>query len=439
MREVHGVNEFVELANWFGWQSPHVPLVVDSLPTPTFKVKEQPRVSFSTNNYLAIATSPRTKAAAIRGIEAYGVGNSDSRLLGGNLALYGELEQKLARANGKSHAILFATGYLTNLGALSTLPRAPQIARAVGFVPSREYSYAYFSDEYNHISIREGMSLSGARRYSYRHLDLDHLEKLLRHSAATCKIIVTDGVFSQDGDIAPIPDLLRLADRWDAMVYVDDAHGAGVLGASGGGILEHFQAASDRLIYMATLSKAYGSIGGYVAANGLITEILRMSSAAYGFTATLPPDQAMIISTAIDVVRDEPERRQRLWANQRYFVKRMADLNYRLVATQTPIVPIWLGDDAKAEKLALAIRAEGIHVDAIKFPAVPLNSARLRIQMNAGHSHADIDHLVDVLRRHQHLAEPSSRAVAASIQASRRSAARAPAVAPVSGPLLAIE
>ncbi len=409
------MKEFVELANWFGWQSPHVPLVVDSLPTPTFTIKEQPRVSFSTNNYLGIATSPRTKAAAIRGIEAYGVGNSDSRLLGGNLALYGELEQKLARANGKSHAILFATGYLTNLGALSTLARAPQIARAVGFTPSREYTYAYFSDEYNHISIREGMGLSGARRYSYRHLDLDHLEKLLRQSTATCKIIVTDGVFSQDGDIAPIPDLLRLADRWDAMVYVDDAHGAGVLGASGGGILEHFQAASDRLIYMATLSKAYGSIGGYVAATGLITEILRMSSAAYGFTATLPPDQAMIISTAIDVVRDEPERRRQLWANQRYFVRRMADLNYKLVATQTPIVPIWLGDDAKADKLALAIRAEGIHVDAIRFPAVPLNSARLRIQMNAGHSRADIDHLIDVLRRHQHLAEPGGRAVAGNV------------------------
>jgi 8-amino-7-oxononanoate synthase len=436
---VHRVNEFVELADWFGWQTPHVPLVVDSLPNPTFKVKDQLQVSFSTNNYLGIATSPRTKAAAIRGIEAYGVGNSDSRLLGGNLALYGELERKIARSNGKSHAVLFATGYLTNLGALSTLPRAPQIARAVGFTPSREYSYAYFSDEYNHISIREGMSLSGARRYSYRHRDLDHLEKLLRQSPATSKIIVTDGVFSQDGDIAPLPELLRLAERWDAMVYVDDAHGAGVLGASGGGILEHFQLASDRLIYMATLSKAYGSIGGYVAANGLITEILRMSSAAYGFTATLPPDQAMIISTAIDVVRDEPERRQRMWANQRYFVKRMAELNYKLVATETPIVPIWLGEEARAEKLALAIRAEGLHVDAIKFPAVPLNSARLRIQMNAGHRREDIDHLVDILRRHQHLAEPASRSVAANIHAGRRPAARAPALTPVSGPLAALE
>src|SRR6202163_2798407 len=242
----------MELADWFVWHWPHDPAGVDMLPTPTFKVKNVQQVSFSTNNYLGIATSPRTKAAATRGIKAYGVGNSDSRLLGGNLALYGELERKIARSNGKSHAILFATGYLTNLGVLSTLPRATQVARSYGFTASREYSYAYFSDEYNHISIREGMRLSGARRYSYRHLDLDHLEKLLRQSAATSKIIVTDGVFSQDGDIAPLPDLLRLAERWDAMVYIDDAHGTGVLGASGGGVLEHFKASSERLIYLAT-------------------------------------------------------------------------------------------------------------------------------------------------------------------------------------------
>jgi glycine C-acetyltransferase len=408
------VNEFVELADWFGWRSPHEPAVVDSLPTPTFRVKNVQQVSFSTKKYLVVASSPRMKAAAIRGIEAYGVGNSDSRLLGGNLALYGELERKIARSNGKSHAILFATGYLTNLGVLSTLPRATQIARAYGFSASRDYSYAYFSDEYNHVSIREGMRLSGARRYSYHHRDLDHLEKLLRQSDATSKIIVTDGVFSQDGDIAPIPDLLRLAERWDAMVYVDDAHGTGVLGASGGGVLDHFSATSERLIYMATLSKAYGSIGGYIASHALITEILRMSCPAYGFTATLPPDQAMVISTAIDVVRDEPERRQRLWDNQRYFVKRMADLSFRLVSTETPIVPIWLGDEDRTQQLALAIRAEGIHVDAIRFPAVSIKSARLRIQLNAGHRREDIDHLVDILERHQHLAAPPRSFVSAN-------------------------
>src|SRR5260221_1812943 len=136
----------MELADWFGWRSPHDPVVVDSLPTPTFTVKNTQQVSFSTNNYLGIATSPRMRAAAIRGIETYGVGNSDSRLLGGNLALYGELERKIARSNGKSHAILFATGYLTNLGVLSTLPRASQIARAFGYTSNREYSYDYISD-----------------------------------------------------------------------------------------------------------------------------------------------------------------------------------------------------------------------------------------------------------------------------------------------------
>src|ERR1700681_2257146 len=404
----------MELADWFGWRSPYEPAVVDSLPIPTFMVKNAEQVSFSTNNYLGVATSPRLKAAARRGIGTHGVGNSDSRLLGGNLALYGELERKIARSNGKSHAILFATGYLTNLGVLSTLPRATQIARVYGFTASREYSYAYFSDEYNHISIREGMRLSGVRRYSYRHRDLDHLEKLLRQSDATSKIIVTDGVFSQDGDIAPLPDLLRLAERWDAMVYIDDAHGTGVLGASGGGVLDHFSATSERLIYMATLSKAYGSIGGYVASHALITEILRMSCPAYGFTATLPPDQAMVISTAIDVVRDEPERRQRLWENQRYFVKRMADLSFRLVSTETPIVPIWIGDEDRTQQLALAIRAEGIHVDAIRFPAVSLKSARLRIQLNAGHRREDIDRLVDVLKQHQNLAAPERSFVAAN-------------------------
>jgi 8-amino-7-oxononanoate synthase len=408
------LHEFVELAEWFGFRAPRDPAVVDSLPTPAFRVKNRHHVSFSTNNYLGITTSPRMRTAAIRGIEAYGVGNTDSRLLGGNLALYGELERKIARSNGKSHAILFATGYLTNLGVLSTLPRATQIARIYGFAGSREYSYAYFSDEYNHVSIREGMRLSGVRRYTYRHLDLDHLEKLLRQSAATSKIIVTDGVFSQDGDIAPIPDLLRLAARWDAMVYVDDAHGTGVLGASGGGVLEHFNAASERVIYMGTLSKAYGSIGGYVAANELITEVLRMTCPAYGFTATLPPGQAMVTSTAIDVVCDEPERRQRLWDNQRYFVQRMGDLNYKLVSTETPIVPIWLGDEAKAEQLARAVREEGIYVDAISFPGVPIKSARLRIQLNAGHRREEIDHLFEVLRRHQGLAESTRSSVAVS-------------------------
>jgi 7-keto-8-aminopelargonate synthetase-like enzyme len=223
------------------------------------------------------------------------------------------------------------------------------------------------------------------------------------------------------------------------MVYVDDAHGAGVLGDHGGGIVDRFKVNSERLIYMATLSKAYGTIGGFIVANGLITEALRMCSAAYGFTATLPPDQAMVISTAVDVVADEPERRRRLWENQRYFVGRMAELPYRLVSTATPIVPVWLGEDSKTQQLAAAIRAEGIHVDAISFPAVPLKSGRLRIQLNAGHCREDIDHLVDILERNQHLAAPPAaparRPVATRAPRKAHRAAPAPALTPVAVPM----
>jgi glycine C-acetyltransferase len=397
------VSELLELANWFGWRAPYIGESVESLPGPSFTTKSHEHVSFSTNNYLAISASPRMKAAAIRGIETYGVGNCESRLLTGNLSIYSELECKLARSKGKRSAILFATGYLANVGVLSALPRVAQFARVFGYSASKAHSYAYFGDEHNHISIREGIRASGVARFTYRHLDLDHLEVLLRNSDASTKIIVTDGVFSQDGDIAPLPDLSELAERHEAMLYVDDAHGTGVLGTHGGGIAEHFGVASEQLIYMGTLSKAYGAIGGFIAASSLITEIIRVACPAYGFTSTLPPDQALAVSTAIDIVRDEPERRQRLWENQRYFVARVSRLGYRLVSTSTQIVPILIGDDAKAERLAAALAAEHIHVDVIKFPAVPFNTARLRIQLNANHTRDQINRLVHLLECNAHL------------------------------------
>ena len=346
------------------------------------------------------------KQAAIRGIETYGVGNCESRLLSGNLRIYNDLENKLAHSKGQTRAILFATGYLANLGALSTLPRAAQYARPFGFSPSRDHTYAYFSDEFNHISMREGIRASGAARTTFRHLDLDHLSALLRRSEASSKIIVTDGVFSQEGDIAPIPELVRLAERHDAMLYIDDAHGTGILGATGGGILEHFAVASDRIIYMGTLSKAYGAIGGFIAASALIVEVLRLACPAYGFTSTLPPDQAVAVSAAIDIVGDEPERRARLWDNQRYFIESMASSQHRLISIETPIVPILIGDEVKAEMLAANLRAERIHVDAITFPAVPMNKARVRIQINANHRRDQIDHLVRTLTDNEHLAAP---------------------------------
>lgn len=382
---------------WYGLRGARVGQCVSTLPNPKFRMHDLEHVSFSTNNYLGIASCARMKAAAIAGVEAYGVGNCESRLLSGNLQIYNELEETLAHSKGQTRALLFATGYLANLGTLSTLPRAASFARPLGFSPSRDYSYAYFSDEYNHISIREGIKASGAARATYRHLDLNHLSDLLQRSKATSKIIVTDGVFSQDGDIAPIPELLQLAERYDAMLYIDDAHGTGVLGPNGHGVLDHFGVRSDRIIYMGTLSKAYGAIGGFVATNAVIVEILRLTCSAYGFTSTLPPDQALAVKEAIDIVADEPERRDRLWANQRYFVKRMSGLNDVLLATETPILPVLVRDAERADQLTEILHNEHIHVDAIKFPAVAMDGARIRVQINADHSVQDIDRLVEIL------------------------------------------
>jgi glycine C-acetyltransferase len=396
------LQEFIEMADWLVHQNLHDGDPVESLPNPTFNANGKKYVSFSTNNYLSLATSTRLINAARRGLETYGVGNCESRLLGGNLAIYSELEQKLAACKKKDAAVLFATGYIANLGVLSSLPQTSKYARIYGFTSAREYTYAYFSDELNHVSIREGIRMSGAARATYRHLDLNHLEALLVKSTATTKIIVTDGVFSQDGDIAPLPDLLQLAELYDATLYVDDAHGTGILGENGGGIAEHFGITSERMIYMGTLSKAYGGIGGFIATEAHIAQIIRLACSAYGFTSTLPPDQAAALSEAVDMVMDEPERRARLWENQRYFVTRMSELPYPLVSTDSPIVPILVGDEDAADRLALSLGESGIHVDAVRFPAVPLRKARLRIQLNAGHTNQNIDQLIDTLRTHQH-------------------------------------
>ncbi|RYZ73123.1 MAG: pyridoxal phosphate-dependent aminotransferase family protein [Proteobacteria bacterium] len=393
------MKEFKQIAEWMsrnpdvGHDSP----IVSSLPSPNFEMDGKPYTSFSTNNYLALATSRRLVAAAQRGLDKYGVANCESRLLGGDLDVYREVEFKLAHLKKKSGSILYATGYLTNLGALSSLVRSPLICRAYGFRPTSRMTYAFFTDEYNHISIREGIRLSGADRFTYRHADLNHLEMLLRENDAHSKIIVSDGVFSQDGDIAALPDLLNLAEKYDAMVYIDDAHGTGVLGPNGGGISEHFQCYHERLIHMGTLSKAYGAIGGFVAADEWICEILRLTSPAYGFTSTLPPDQAFAVSEAIDMVTDEPERRLSLWENQRMFVNQMLSQDFEIVSTQTPIVPVIIGDDCASDEFARQLRGFGFYVDSVKFPAVAKGKARLRIILNAHHTREQIQALAHAM------------------------------------------
>jgi len=370
-----------------------------TLPDPSFETDRGRLVSFSTNNYLGLSTSERLRRVARSAIDRYGVANCESRLLGGNLELYDRLEARLAALKRKPAALLFATGYLANISVLPVLVRATNLARAFGYTPSMNWKHAYFTDEFNHLSIREGIRASGAASFAFRHLDMNDLEAKLRGSTAHIKIIVTDGVFSQHGDIVPLPDMLTLADRYDATVYVDDAHGTGVLGATGAGTSEHFGIESPRLIQMGTLSKAYGAIGGFVATEERITRILRFGCSAFGFTSTLPPDQAAAVLEAIDVVRDEPERRRRLWENQRYFLERLDRAGISPLSRCTPIVPVPIGSERHCDRVAVGLRDSGFHVDAIVFPAIAAGNALLRFILNAHHTREQIDDVVDALAR----------------------------------------
>lgn len=394
------MHDLKDLGVWLASNEPsHETLTPSTLPDPCFNFEGREHVSFSTNNYLALASSARLKARAHDALDRYGVGNCESRLLGGNLELYEALETRLAGIKGKESALIFATGYLANVGVLTALVRTGQLARAYGYRARTRWTHEYFSDEFNHISIREGIRVSGARSLSFRHLDMNDLEKKLKASDANIKLIATDGVFSQHGDIVPLPEMMMLAERYDAFVYIDDAHGTGVMGSTGAGTAEYFGVSSPRIIHMGTLSKAYGCIGGFVATDAHVTRILRLGCPAFGFTSTLPPDQAAAVLEAIDMVQDEPERRLQLWKNQRYFVARMQASGFLLSATLTPILPLVLGDERECTRVASGLRADGIHVDTITFPAVPVGQGRLRFIMNAHHTSAHIDRVVDKLRQ----------------------------------------
>jgi glycine C-acetyltransferase len=396
------MHDLSDIASWLR----HHPIYHDSsvhstLPDPTFVTEGETVVSFSTNNYLALANHPRLVAAAKQGLERYGVGNCESRLLGGDLEVYRELERRLGALKHKSDAVLFVTGYMTNIGVLSSIVKAATLARLHGFRPKKRHKYAYYSDEYNHISIREGIQMSGALRYNYRHCDMNHLESLLKAGAAdgTTPIIVSDGVFSMEGTIAPLPQLVALAERYGALLYIDDAHATGILGVNGGGTSEHFNCYSSNIMQMGTLSKALGSIGGFVAVEKEVGDVIRLTSSAYGFTCPPPPDQAAALLAALDILEEEPQRRQRLWDNQRYFIERMEPLGYTIISTATPILPVLIGDAETCQRYAVELRAEGVHVDSIQFPAAPVGQARLRFMMNAGHTKAQIDHAVSVMAR----------------------------------------
>ena len=342
-------------------------------------------VQLSSNNYLGLANHPRLKAAVIEAVEKYGSGSGASRLVCGNLELNGTLEDKIAQLKGKESGLLFSTGYMANIGIITAL---------VGEGDS------IFSDELNHASIIDGCRMSKAEIRVYPHKDTNALEKLLNESDRFAhRLIITDGIFSMDGDIAPLPDLVGLAESYECMLMVDDAHATGVLGARGGGAGEHFGLEDKIDIVMGTLGKALGGFGAFVAGSYRLREFLINKSRPFIFTTGLPP--AVIASgiAALELLEEEPEIRERLWENVGFFRKEIEKLGFNTLESETQIIPVVVGDAPLAMRMGEILFEEGVSVQGIRPPTVPQGLSRLRITIMSTHTQNELESALKAMEK----------------------------------------
>jgi 8-amino-7-oxononanoate synthase len=338
----------------------------------------KPMYLFSSNNYLGLANDARLKAKAIHAIEKFGTGSGGSRLTTGNLSLHEELESTLAAFKRKEAAILFSSGFLANIGTLSSLMQQGDVI---------------FSDALNHASIIDGCRLSKADTLIYRHVDMADLEQKLKSADSYHrKLIVTDGVFSMDGNIAPLPDIVSLAKKYEAMVMVDDAHATGVLGINGAGTAEHFGLTEDIDLLMGTLSKSVGAEGGYVAASIDLIQYLRNKSRSFIFQTSLSPAVAAAGMEGLRIIAAEGKRRTILLENARFLREELIDAGFSLIDGCTPIIAVLIGSPQDAVLFARKLEAEGVYAPAIRPPTVPEGMSRIRVTVMSTHEQYHLTH-----------------------------------------------
>ncbi len=350
--------------------------------------RDEPVLNFCANNYLGLSSHPEVMAAAVEGLQARGYGLSSVRFICGTQDVHKELERKLAEFHGTEDTILYAACFDANGGV---------------FEPLLGPDDAIISDQLNHASIIDGVRLCKAKRYRYANADMEDLEKQLKDAdaaGARFKVIVTDGVFSMDGIIAPIDKICDLADRYDAMVMVDDCHAAGFMGKKGRGSVEYCDALGRVDIITGTLGKALGgAIGGYTTGRREIIELLRQRSRPYLFSNTLPPMVVLAGIAVIDMLSKTTELRDRLEENTRYFREKMDGAGFDIVPGEHPITPIMLYDAPLAQKFAARLLDEGIYVIGFFYPVVPKGEARIRVQISAAHTREHLDKAVEAFIR----------------------------------------
>lgn len=336
------------------------------------------------NNYLGLANHPSVKKAANKAIKEFGCGSGASRLISGSMTLHDELEKKIARFKGTESALVFNSGYHANIGAISALMKKRDII---------------FCDELNHASIIDGCKLSGAETVMCPHKDMNTLERLLKNSNRfKKKLIVTDGIFSMDGDLAPLPDIVFLAKKYSAFTMVDDAHATGVFGKNGKGTIEHFNLPSNEIdIQMGTLGKALGGFGAYIAGSNELMDYLINRARSFIYTTALPPSVLAASLAAIEMVQSKPDLRKKLWRNVNYFKKGLQKRGFKNFNSQSQIIPIIVGNSKKVVMASEYLFNKGVFVAGIRPPAVPRKKERLRITIMSSHTRKDLDYALNTL------------------------------------------
>ncbi len=342
-------------------------------------------VNLCSNNYLGLASHPALKKAAQDATEKYGTGAGASRFVSGNNILYKELEEKLARFKKTEAALVYGSGYLANLGVISALVNKDDVV---------------FSDKLNHASIIDGIILSRAECKRYPHKDTRALMELLKSAKNFRKrLIITDALFSMDGDLAPIPDLVKIAKEYDCMLMIDEAHSSGVFGQNGRGALEHFKLEGKVDIVMGTLSKALGGYGGFVCAKKEIIDYLISKSRALVYSTALPPAVLASSIKALELIEELPKLRDDLWRNVKFLKDGLADIGFDASGSESQIIPIIIGDNKKTVDASKKLFEEGIFVQAIRPPSVPEGTARLRVSVMATHTREDLEKAIDAFRK----------------------------------------
>ena len=378
---------------------------------PTVECAHKPKVvvngnevlMFASNNYLDLLHDERVVGAAIKGVQRWGIGTGSSRLFTGNLEICELIDREIAKFKNKEAGVTFVAGWMANTGSIPAIVDVTdvsllsQIRSITG--KKKKPDTVIFSDEYNHASVVVGCRLSRADREVFRHNDMSDLESKLKvYSKARRKLILVDGVFSMDGDITPLPDVLYLAKKYNALVYLDDAHASGVLGKHGRGTEDHFNVEGQVDIVMGTFTKVFGGVGGFVVGSQDLIDYLKISAKTFIFTAPIPPPTACGLVESIRIVQSEPWRREKLLNNAKYLRESLLNLGFDICGSQTQIIPVLIGEEKKTIEAGRMLMKNKIFAPNARFPAVPKGKARLRFTVMSSHTKEQIDYLISTMK-----------------------------------------